>query len=379
MTDKSQQQTIQSGGGSEPPKLEINATRQFTRWLAEQETSLAFSTYQTGKLFLIGTQPSGNLSVFERTFNRCMGLYASEDGRSIYMSSLYQLWRFEPAFGRGQDYEGYDCMYIPRVGYTTGDIDIHDIALTAQNQPVFVSTLFSCLATPSETHSFKPIWKPEFISKLAAEDRCHLNGLAMVDGQPRYVTSVSRSDVSDGWREHRRDGGILMDVESGEYLVEGLSMPHSPRWYRDKLWLLDSGTGYFGYVDLNIGRFEKVAFCPGFLRGLAFINHFAVVGLSLPRHNRTFQGLDLDDNLSNKHVSARCGLQVIDLDTGDVVHGLRIEGIVEELYDVVVLKGIRTPMALGFKTDEIRRILSVEDYESGGGLQEVINPDGDFN
>ncbi|MDK1025164.1 MAG: TIGR03032 family protein [Gammaproteobacteria bacterium] len=359
MTDESQQLT--SGSGSEPPKLEINATRQFTQWLVEQETSLAFSTYQTGKLFFIGTQPSGNLSVFERTFNRCMGLYAPDDARRLYMSSLYQLWRFEPAFDRGQDYEGYDCMYIPRVGYTTGDIDIHDIALNAEDQPVFVSTLFSCLATPSETHSFKPIWKPPFISKLAAEDRCHLNGLAMVAGKPRYVTSVSRSDVADGWREHRRDGGVLMDVESGEYLVEGLSMPHSPRWYQDKLWLLDSGTGYFGYVDLKLGRFEKVAFCAGFLRGLVFINHFAVVGLSLPRHNRTFQGLPLDDNLNNKHASARCGLQVIDLITGDVVHGLRIEGIVEELYDVVVLKGIQRPMALGFKTDEIRRILSVEE------------------
>ncbi len=345
---------------SDEPKLEIEATRQFTQWLVEQETSLSFSTYQTGKLFLIGTQSSGNLSVFERTFNRCMGLCAPADERSIYMSSLYQLWRFEPAFEAGQDYEGYDCMYIPRVGYTTGDIDIHDIALDVHNQPIFVSTLFSCLAKPSETHSFKPIWRPSFISKLAAEDRCHLNGLAVVKGEPRFVTSVSRSDVSDGWREHRKDGGVLIDVESGECVVEGLSMPHSPRWYQDRLWLLDSGSGYFGYADLDTGRFEKVAFCPGFLRGLAFINHFAVVGLSLPRHNKTFQGLDLDENLSSKHASARCGLQVIDLQTGDVVHGLRIGGIVEELYDVVTLPGIRRPMALGFKTDEIRRILSVE-------------------
>ena len=145
----------------------------------------------------------------------------------------------------------------------------------------------------------------------------------MEDGRPKFVTSVCKSDVSDGWREHRHDGGIMIDVDSGEIVLSGLSMPHSPRIYRGKVWLLDSGRGYFGYADLDAGRFEPVAFCPGFLRGLGFINHFAVVGLSLPRHNKTFQGLDLDRNLQDKSAVARCGIQVIDLDSGDVVHGLR--------------------------------------------------------
>ncbi len=347
---------------SELPKLEITASRQFTSWLAEQSASLAFTTYQTGKLFLIGLQPDGRLSVFERTFNRCMGLWS--DGQTVWMSSLYQLWRFDNVLPAGQLANGYDRLYVPQLGYVTGDVDIHDVAVDNKGRVVFVNTLFSCLARSSDRQSFIPLWQPPFISKLAAEDRCHLNGLAMQDGRPRYVTSVSQSDVADGWRDRRRDGGCVIDVTTNEVIGTGRSMPHSPRVYRDTLWLLDSGRGYFGRVDRNTGHFESIAFCPGYLRGLTFHGDFAVVGLSHARDNRTFQGLELDDNLSSRDAETRCALYVIDLRSGDVVHHLRIEGVVRELYDVVVLPGVRRPMALGFKTDEIRRTILMGEMES---------------
>ena len=224
---------------------------------------------------------------------------------------------------------------------------------------VFVNTLFTCLATTDDTYNFVPLWQPPFVSKLAAEDRCHLNGLALRDGQPRYVTAVSESDVADGWRDHRNEGGIVMDVRSNEVVARGLSMPHSPRWYRDRLWLLDSGTGYFGFVDLDSGEFERVAFCPGYLRGLCFAGNYAIAGLSLPRHNRSFQGLALQDHLEEKNAEPRCGICVIDLNTGDVVHHLRVEGVVVELYDVVALPHAKRPMMLGFRNEEIHRLLSI--------------------
>ena len=204
-----------------------------------------------------------------------------------------------------------------------------------------------------------PLWQPPFITRLASEDRCHLNGLAMADGRPRYVTAIGRTDAADGWREHRRDGGCVIDVETGEVVLDGLSMPHSPRLYRGELWLHDSGNGYFGRADLKAGRFEPIAFCRGYLRGLSFVGDFAVVGLSLPRGSKTFSGLALEDNLNEKGVSALCAIQVIDIRSGDVVHWLRIEGLVEELYDVVMLPGIRRAMAIGFKSDEIRRVITV--------------------
>ena len=340
------------------PTLEISSSRQLLSWLAEQQLSIALTTYQVGKLYFIGLKPDNGLSVFERSFNRCMGLCATPNG--LYMSSLYQVWRFENVFEPEQNQDGFDRLYVPQVGYTTGDLDIHDMAVDRDGRLVFVNTLFGCLATLSETHSFKPLWQPPFISKLAAEDRCHLNGLAMKDGQPGYVTAVSQSDVADGWREHRTNGGIVIDVIRNDIVCTGLSMPHSPRWYHDKLWLLNSGTGDFGYVDLATGRFESVCFCPGYMRGLSFHGHFALIGLSKPRHNKTFSGLALDDNLKSRNAEARCGVQIIDLRTGDIVHWIRMEGVIDELYDVITLPHARRPMALGFKTDEIRRVLSIE-------------------
>jgi len=339
------------------PELELTGSRQFTSWLAEARASLAFTTYQSGKLFLIGLREDGRLSVFERTFNRCMGLWG--DGQTLYMSTLYQLWKFENALERGEMHDGYDRVYVPRMAWTTGDVDAHDVALDGQGRVIFVNTLFACLATVSERYSFVPLWTPPFVTKLAAEDRCHLNGLAMENGAPAYVTAVSKGDAHEAWRDRRRDGGIVMDVRSNTIVAEGLSMPHSPRLYKGKLWLLDSGSGQFGYVDLKSGRFEPVAFCPGYARGLAFSGDFAIVGLSKPRENKTFTGLALDDLLREKQIEARCQLQVIDLKRGDVVHSLRIEGVVVELYDVVTLPGVRRPTALGFKTDEIRRVISV--------------------
>lgn len=337
--------------------LEMMGSRSFNNWLREQKISLAFTTYQAGKVFFIGLQPDGRLSIFERTFNRSMGLWATP--QTLWMSSLYQLWRFENALTDKQVYQGYDRLYVPQIGYTTGDLDIHDIAVDSEDKVIFVNTLFSCLATVSEKHSFIPLWQPPFVSKLAAEDRCHLNGLAMSEGQPRYATAIGQTDVADGWRDRRTDGGCIIDVKSNEIIVTGLSMPHSPRVYRDRLWVLNSGTGYFGSVDLKAGKFEPLTFCPGYLRGMAFIGNYAVVGLSKPRENKTFSGLPLDDNLLAKNAEARCGLMVIDINTGDIVHWLRITGIIQELYDVTVLPGVHRPMALGFKSEEIRRSITI--------------------
>lgn len=339
------------------PQFEAMASRGFTSWLDDQKLSLAFTTYQAGKLFLIGLQSDGRLSIFERTFNRCLGLWG--DGQTLWMTSLYQLWRFENALEPGQAANGFDRVYVPQVGYVTGDLDIHDVAVDADGRVVFVNTLFGCLATTSDRHSFVPLWKPPFLTRLAAEDRCHLNGLAMEAGRPAYVTCVSQSDIADGWRNRRRDGGCVIDVRTNETITTGLSMPHSPRVYRDQLWLLNSGTGDFGRVDRATGQFEPVAFCPGYQRGLSFVGDYAIVGLSQCRENRTFQDLALDEDLKARDADPHCGLCVIDLRTGDLVHWMWLQGIVRELYDVIILPGVRRPSAIGFKTDEIRRTITI--------------------
>ena len=346
-----------SGSGAHEATLAVSADLKLhvspglRKWLVDEQISLAFTTYQAGKLFLVGTHDDSRLSVFERTFNRCMGLWS--DGQTLWMSSLYQLWRFENAVESGQDADGYDRVFLPRVGFVTGDVDIHDVVVEDDGRVVFANTLFNCLATTSERHSFAPLWRPPFISKDLPEDRCHLNGLAMRDGRVRFVSCISRSDVIEGWREQRRNGGCIVDVSSGAPIVDGLSMPHSPRFRDDRVWLLESGSGYLGHVDPSGGEFERVVFCPGFLRGLAFQGRFAVVGLSKPRENRTFSGLDLDRNLQELDVAPRCGLAIIDIKERRIAHWLWIEGVVRELYDVVVLPNVRRPRVVGFKTDEI--------------------------
>ncbi|MEH2402788.1 TIGR03032 family protein [Nostoc sp.] len=337
--------------------VEILASRYFIDWLQSQQISLAFSTYQSSRLMLLGVNAHGQLSGFERVFDRAMGLYATPE--RIYLSSRSQLWQLDNVLTSGQLYNGYDKLYIPRIAYTTGDLDIHDLAVEADHERIiFISTILNCLATVSDRHSCIPLWKPKFISSLVNEDRCHLNGLAMVDGKPRYVTLCGESDVVDGWRDKRQSGGCIIDIQSDQVIARGLSMPHAPRFYQGKLWLLNAGTGEFGYIDSD-RVFQPVAFCPGFLRGLAFSGDYAIVGLSKPR-DKTFSGLKLDENLASKNTEPRCGLMIIDLKTGKVVHWLRLEGEVTELYDVQVLSGVCRPQALGFQTEEIQQMITLD-------------------
>jgi uncharacterized protein (TIGR03032 family) len=241
---------------------------------------------------LIGPLLDGRLSVFQRNFVRAMGLWATP--QRLYLATIAQIWRLENVLGRGQlatqQSHHYERLYVPRMSHTTGDIDAHELAVDGKNQLVFVNTKYSCLATLDTVHSFKPLWKPRFISKLAPEDRCHLNGLAMQNGAPKYVTAVSRCDVVDGWRERRHEGGILIDVESDRVVTEDLSMPHSPRFNAGTLWVLDSGRGYLCRVDAKTGKAEQRAFCPGFARGLSFWRGYALVATSLPRDG-AFKGL----------------------------------------------------------------------------------------
>jgi uncharacterized protein (TIGR03032 family) len=337
----------------ERPKLELTGSRLFSAWLASAKASLAFTTYQAGKLFLIGLRPDGRLSIFERSFSRCMGLGRGSDG-TLWMSSLYQLWRFENFLDPGATKDGHDAVYVPVSGHTTGDIDIHDIHAGVEGRPIFVATRFNCLATVAERASFAPLWRPPFIDRLAAEDRCHLNGFAAQDGRPVYATCVAATNVVEGWREHRRNGGLVIDIATGEPVARGLSMPHSPRLYRGRLWLVQSGTGEFGQVDLVTGRFEPACFLQGYARGVAFAGDHAVIGVSRPRENRTFEGLALDERLAHEGVGPHCHLAVVNLATGDIEHRLTIEGVVEELYDVAVLPGVIRPSVVGFRTDEIR-------------------------
>ncbi len=338
-----------------PKTLTLPYSRHFLEWLHSQQVSLALTTYQTNRLCFIGVQPDGQIFTPVWEFDRPMGLYATAE--RFYLATRYQIWRFQNVLETGELLQDkYDRLYVPRVAYTTGDLDVHDLITDSAGNIIFANTEYSCLGTLHPQHSFTPIWKPDFITKLAPEDRCHLNGLAAVNGIPRYVTAVSRSDVASGWRHRRSDGGIVIDIQTQEIVASGLSMPHSPRWYRGKLWLLNSGAGDFGYVEN--GEFVPVTFCPGYGRGLAFVGDFAVVGLSKPRDYH-FSGLSLGERLRQKDAEARCGIVIIDLKTGDIVEWLDMDTEATELYDTAVLPGVRCPMSLGLKSGNIAKLVTI--------------------
>jgi uncharacterized protein (TIGR03032 family) len=244
-----------------------------------------------------------------------------------------------PAVARKREPAGkHDACFLPRQSHCTGDIQIHEMAWVG-DELVFVNTRFSCLATRSDLYSFVPTWRPPFISSLAPEDRCHLNGLGVRDGQVRYVTALGETDEPGGWRKCKKDGGVLMDVTTNEVLLRGLAMPHSPRWYRDRLWLLESGAGTLGHVDPWSGRYQPIAKCPGFTRGLDFCGPLAFVGLSQVRESAVFSGIPLTEQPDERC----CGVWVVNIETGETLAWVKFEDAVQEVFAVAVLPGVRFP------------------------------------
>lgn len=335
--------------------LSIPASPGLSSWLQGLGISLAFSTYRANRLLFLGTSEQGQLKLHERLFDRPMGLFVA--GESLWMASRCQLWRLDNLLAPGQLHEGGDRLYVPAVSYTTGDVNAHEVVLGTGGQPIFVNTAFSCLATISPGCSFAPTWQPPFITKLAGDDRCHLNGLALKDGLPTWASACGGSGEPSAWRNNRSGGGVLIHIPSGELAATGLSMPHSPRWHNGKLWLLNSGTGELGWIE--DGQFHNLCALPGFVRGLAFASGCAVVGLSKLRSPQ-FTGLPLEERLiAEGNPGGCCGLRVINLASGEILHSLDLPEPIDELFDVVVLPGVRQPRALGLQGEEIDCLVKI--------------------
>jgi uncharacterized protein (TIGR03032 family) len=248
----------------------------------------------------------------------------------------------------------HDACFLPRSSHVTGDIGVHELAWVGEELWI-VNTRFSCLCTLHPDYSFVPRWRPPFITALAAEDRCHLNGLAIVDGKPRYVTALGTTDVRDGWRAEKPHGGCVIDVSSGEIVSRGLSMPHSPRWHDGRLWLLESGTGKLVLIDPATGRRESVAELPGFARGLALAGPYAFVGLSKIRPTSAMDGVPL----ASRREQLKCGVAVVELRSGRVMALLEFQTAVEEIFDVQLLPGLRFPEVIGFQQETIQHTFVV--------------------
>ena len=295
------------------------------------------TTYQAGKLVLVRAD-GDRLNTHYRSFQGPMGLALADGGARLALGTTIQVWEYRdvPAVARKIEPAGtHDACYLPRTSHVTGNVQIHEMAYAADGRLWFVNTRFSCLATLDPEASFTPRWRPPFVTELEPSDRCHLNGLAMLDGQPRYVTALGDSNEAAGWRANKAKGGVLMDVASNEFVCRGLSMPHSPRWYAGRLWVCESGSGTLGVVDPNTGRYEPVAAVPGFTRGLDFAGELAFVGLSQVRESAVFSGIPITERL--KPEERTCGVCVVDLRRGAIAGLLKFQSGVQEGFAVAVL------------------------------------------
>lgn len=337
-----------------PAPMRSVHTNTFPRILEHLGASLAVTTYQAGKLVLLRAEPRPGgpvLNTHFRPFTKPMG-FAWEPGR-FALGTQGEVWEFHdmPAVAPKLDEAGgparHDAAFLPRACHFTGDIQIHEMNWVRPREKEgglselwFINTRFSCLATRSGIYSFVPRWKPPFISGLAPEDRCHLNGLCLRDATPAFLTALGATDTPGGWRDNKPGGGILMEFPSGEILLRGLSMPHSPRWHDGRLWVLESGNGGVGVVDLNAGKYEQVCRLPGFTRGLDFAGPYAFVGLSQVRESAVFSGIAIAEMPESERC---CGVWAIDTRSGQVAGFVKFTDAVQEIFAVQALAGLRWP------------------------------------
>lgn len=317
-------------------------TGNFPDVLRHFRSALAVSTYQAGKLVLL--RPEGNaINTHFRNFNRPMGM-ATDAGR-LALGTHLEITEFQnmpEVATRLTDPPRHDAVYLARRTHITGAIDIHEMAWGDDGALWFVNTLFSCLCTLDTRSSFVPRWRPSFVSHYAPEDRCHLNGLGMRDGKPRYVTCLGNTNTPAGWRRNKRNGGLLIDLEGERVLCPDLSMPHSPRWYDNRLWVLESGRGALVQVDPDTGERRDAGRVPGFARGLDFLGPLAFIGLSQLRASNPFTDIPITDDNSER----LSGIWAINIENGNTVALLKFTGGVEEIFAVQVLRDTLFPELL---------------------------------
>lgn len=328
-----------SGSPPQPEPMRSVHTSNFPEILNHFGMSVLVTTYQAGRLVVLRND-GGVLNTHFRLFPKPMGLALAPQRLAIGCEFEIREFHNMPAVAARIEPKGrHDAAFLPRTAHCTGDVQIHEMAWV-DNEVWFVNTRFSCLCTRSAMYSFEPRWRPWFVSRLAPEDRCHLNGLCVVDGRVRYVTALGETDAAGGWRENKRSGGILIDVAAGAIIARGLSMPHSPRWYRDRLWVLNSGSGGFGYIDPSTGDYHSVCELPGFTRGLSFAGPLAFIGLSQVRESAVFSGIAIAER---PQADRSCGVWVVNIETGQIVAWVKFEGAVQEIFAVEILPQSRYP------------------------------------
>ena len=343
-------------------KVNYEFSQNLADLLLNHNLTVLVSTYQAGKLAVVGALNDA-IALGFHNFDRPMGVATNATRDRLAVAARDRIWMLKnvPDVARNLSPETqYDDCWLTRSALVTGEIQAHELSWCGDELWVG-NTLFSCLCNPHPNFSFVPRWRPPFISQLAPEDRCHLNGLACQNGHPKFVTAMAETDSAGGWRENKISTGCVIDVDSGETVARGFAMPHSPRLHNQKLWLLDSGRGSLVCLDPGSGEAEVVGRFPGYTRGLTIVGNLAFVGLSKIRETSTFGGV----TIAEEQQRLKCGVAVMDLARGSLVGQFEFKSGVDEIFDVSVLTNARMAAMRGpFAHDDGEQTIWVVPPES---------------
>ncbi len=332
-------------------------SHEVVKLLHQLNISLVATFYMEGKLIFFSPFERKNtisLIQFPRNFKRPTGIVIQNN--LIYLSTHDEVIVFDGSEILAKNYRErpntYDIIFQPVASYHTGHLDHHDSTLI-ENQYISVSSLFSCLGKVDGIHSFSPTWRPFFVTSIAPEDRCHLNGVASEHNKPKYVSAFCQSNKAHAWRESSTNKGIIMDVEKNNILAEGFIRPHSPRIYKGDLYLLNSGEGSLVKVDRKTGNIETLVVLPGFTRGLSFYEDYAFVGLSKLREGKN--PLALEFPIYANAASLKSGIAVWQLSLNRLVGFIEYTTEITEIYDVAILENYRRPMIFNTISDSYHK------------------------
>ena len=329
----------------------------FIDWLTNSKGSLVVSTYQAGKLLMIGWDGK-QLTLLMRQYDKPMGFDVSGKKLALASHNDITIHANDPVLAHNYKQPGqYDALYLPRTTWHTGDLNVHDIAF-ANDGLWIVNTRFSCLAKLSDEVTFVPQWQPKFVSETVPEDRCHLNGLALVKGRPRYVTCLGETDTPGGWRDNKVSGGVVIDIKNNEVITRDLAMPHSPRYYRKHLYVLNSGAGELLRVNPDNGECVVVCQLQGYLRGLSLVDNYAIVGLCKIRESNIFGGMPVQERYEN----LLCAIAVVNIKTGKQEGLFEFTAGCEEIFDTGFLQGVQRPNILNTARPEALEAVNAPEF-----------------
>jgi uncharacterized protein (TIGR03032 family) len=331
-------------------------------WVELQQTlgfTVLLGTRSLGDLHVVSVPNQGSVNFHVVKLPLCMGM--AIQGNHLAVACAADIRMYHDLISHPQITSPvYQRSYTPRSIHLTGDIDAHELAFSGQGDPWVVASKFSCIATTSPTHSFKAVWQPSFIDRLLPVDSCHLNGLCMENGELKYVTMFAETAEPNGWRNLPFNSGLVWSAPDQEALCTGLVQPHSPRLHNGELYVLNSGAGEFGRIDLATGKYDCIAFVGGYGRGLSFIGDYAIFGISKPRHDDYIPDFPLHDRLKAMQIKDKCQLIAVNLKTGSVLQAVTFEGAAREFFDTVVIPDCRHAVVLSLDEAQNPQLLIMD-------------------